>query len=708
MPCTPSDNTLNPVPIPGVPIPGFGLPFSPIQIPLPELDLPTELIEDILALVQNLGALFPSGMFKPNPDFSMKSVLDMIMNILSQISPFLSFYKFIMAALQMFACIIEVLCAIPNPFAVVAKLKKLFTECLPPFINLFPWLALIAMIIAFLLLILALIEYIINTILGIIAAIVKNLEVLADGLRLQDAQSVLAAAQKIANLMCFIQNILAMLVAIGALIAIIEALATIAGITICSDNDPDGCCSPDICPAFVKNTPNGIPVTNGKLIYYNQIGADVADIFASLNIPGIEDLLNIPPIRTERWQLIDHDFFSATYPISLIITPVFNPEDPLAFNIFWPDPLEFKADLSPKRAPYTVDVRVRLNPTQFGLADTKGLRFFRINNCIVVRKPYFGIFNQSNLLDLSNIGGTLNIEGGLVYEDDGTTPYLIDGKQATLNNFIHKADTPASSAGDLPVTDDAVVFDNITFTWKPNAAGLAGHQLVTVGCIPSLNAEKAVQNAIILAEGVAPVLEKITPALPDVATAQTCIADALAIFRKDVSPSGAALFQSTVLGCLNTLKDQTSSIVCAAINAAVSQFKSTIELNTDVQFTTREITATVILKDATGTVLSNNIPAQCVTELESKLQGEVTFGTITPFTYNGSGAFNAKIASKTTGTGQLTVSFDNKIFSLVIPGSGNTVSKIEENALNYSFVETNIEPVPRRDETDVAQTGSGE
>ena len=146
MPCSASDLSMDVTAPPPPTIPGIGSLFAPIQIPIPEFDLPTDLVQDILALMEQLGALFPSGLFKANPDLGMKNILDFIANIMSQLAPFLSFYNFIMALLNLIICIIEVLCAIPNPFAVASKLKKLFAECLPPFLNLFPWLALLAMI----------------------------------------------------------------------------------------------------------------------------------------------------------------------------------------------------------------------------------------------------------------------------------------------------------------------------------------------------------------------------------------------------------------------------------------------------------------------------------------------------------------------------------------------------------------------------------
>jgi hypothetical protein len=365
-------------------IPGLGPLFAPIQVPIPELDLPTDLLEDLLALMEQLGALFPSGLFKANPDFGMKNVLDFIANILSQLAPFLSFYNFIMAALNLIVCIIEVLCAIPNPFAVASKLKKLFAECLPPFLNLFPWLALLAMILALLLLILALILYIIETIIAIIESIIRNILIFTDALEISDSESALAAVNKLASLLCFIENLMAIFLAIAAILAIIKALAAFAGLGICDDNDTEGCCSPEICPEFIKDNFE-ISSTTGEFVYHSQINLDVT------GIPGIPAFLaaalseSVTPLRRERWQLFDTESAPAE-PISLIITP---PTVTLPFfgpQIFYPDQ-EFDAETPPTRAPYTVDMRMLIDPGVFHPTDTGGARYMRINACIVVRKP---------------------------------------------------------------------------------------------------------------------------------------------------------------------------------------------------------------------------------------------------------------------------------------------------------------------------------
>lgn len=721
-PCSPDSNSINPPVVPGIPIPNFGLPFAPIQIPFPGISLPTGLIQDLQALVSELGLVFPSSTFKPTVGNFTKTIFDFISNLLTQIAPFMSFYNFIMALFNLIICIIEVLCAIPNPFKIASAMVKLFTQCLPPFLRLFPWLALIMMIIALLLLILALIEYLIATILGIIAEIVRNLLILGDGITFQDADSTLSAIAKLADLLCLIQNILAILVALAAIIGIIEALAQFAGGAICDDSNANGCCSPDVCPPFIKDGP--ITGAKGQLKYYSQIGIDVA---SALSIsPDVAALFNIPPIRTERWQFIDTDT-TTLHHFGEIITPILDTTQfPPVESTFWPEGVVYDGYTAASKMPYNVDLRINMDPKQFVLSDTKGKRFMRIKGTGTIRKPYFGLLNQQEQIDSLSLtnpaenAGTLNLVSGLVYEDDGTTAYMVDGSQATLNTFIH---TTSPSSTTKPTVDDGIIFDDVEFTFTPNYGVLMGYVLITAGCLPDIRIEKNIMNSVLIAEDVRAVVQKLQPTpdgvkvpsagfLPNVAGAQQCVLDSLASFRKDVSIEGAANFQAAVQTCLGDLRNQTLFTVCGAIVAAVSQFNSTAVLDTDVQFTSRPIDVNVVLRDPTGSNLCTNVPVDCLSSILSKLEGDVTFGEITDFTFDGYSSFNAKITSSKSGKGNLTVSFDGKIFSSIIPPVAATAttagisSQIEENIIPYTFIDSPAEPGVRRNAADVAGDNS--
>jgi len=534
MPCSPSDSSLNPIVPPGIPLPGIGIPLAPIQTPLPNFDLPEELVGDLIGLIQSIQALFPSGTFRANFDFNMKSVLDVISSILSQIAPFLSLYNFFLAALRMFICIIEVLCALPNPVSVAFKLKQLFQECLPPFLNLFPWFALIAMILSLLLLIIALITYLIQTIIAIIEEYLQNFRDLSDALERQDEQAVLAISQKLASLLCFIENLMAVLIAIAAIISIIQSLASFAGSGICSDEDGGGCCAPEICPDFLKLN-NEIEVSSGQLQYLSEFNIDVSGISG---VPaGLAD--SIGALRSERWQIYA-DTTGDLYPISSIITPT------EAGNFggtekFYPE-AEYSATTPPNKAPYTVDITVELDPQTFGHStDTEGTRTFQIKDCIAIRVPRLSLFNWQNTPVQNSLteNGVFDIEGGLVYEEDGETPFLVNGKQGTLNTFIT---LPATSGVMLPTTDDSVTLSNVSFVWKPIHTTLAANNIISVGCIPEISSERAVQNSIITTEGFSAIIDRLqdapdgeevpsTGVFPNILGATECVTNAVAELR---------------------------------------------------------------------------------------------------------------------------------------------------------------------------------
>jgi len=694
-------------------IPGIGSLFAPVQVPIPEFDLPTDLLQDLLALMEQLGALFPSGLFKANPDLAMKNVLDFIANILSQLAPFLSFYNFIMALLNLIVCIIEVLCAIPNPFAVAAKLKKLFAECLPPFLNLFPWLALLAMILSLLLLILALILYIVEQVLAIIAAIIRNIAIFVSVAQIQDAESVIAATEKIAMLLCSIENLMALFLGIAAILAVIKALAAFAGGGICDEDDSEGCCPSEICPAFIRDNFE-ITSTTGEFVYHPRISLDVT------GIPSIPAALasamasQMAPLREERWQLFDASTTAPDEPISLIITPPVVTTPFYGSQIFYPDQV-YDATTPPTRAPYTVDMRMLIDPGVFHPTDIDGYRYMRINDCIVVRKPYVGEI-AFNSLTVDNGTGTFNLEGGVVFEDDGVTPFEVEStvgsltvmSQANLNEFIFL--DPISSSV-LPTSEDGYRISDVEFTWKPVHPTLAANNLITVGCFPQVALEKRVINGIILSEGTASILARL-PAIGDLgddvtATVQ-CVQDAVGKFRAGVNETTAATFQAEVETCLNDLSAKITDVYCDSLIEGVSQYQSSFSFDIDVQFTTAVITLTFVMRDAGGTIISNNIPAECLDDIIDKLKATVTFGEVSDFVYDSSnGVFTAKIGSDSGGDGEAQVFFDNQVVSVLTTSVDfDTPSSVAEVSLPYTFVDAPSDKAVERDLTDVSGDGN--
>ena len=102
-----------------------------------------------------------------------------INSMLALLSPFISAYALILPILGVIRGIIEVICAMMNPFAVIAAVIRLFAKWLPPFISLFPPAAGIIVILSTIKAILAIIFYIMTEVVPVIALMVDNIKNLA-------------------------------------------------------------------------------------------------------------------------------------------------------------------------------------------------------------------------------------------------------------------------------------------------------------------------------------------------------------------------------------------------------------------------------------------------------------------------------------------------------------------------------------------------
>lgn len=711
-PCDPNSTNINIPTAPGIALQPFGgIPFSPIQLPIPNLNLPN--IESVLDLINSFSIELPSSTLKPNLDDVTNSILVAIMNLLNQFAPFLSIFNFFQALLDMIVCILNVLCSLMSPWKLFKALRRLFKRCIPNFLKLFPYLALIVMIISLLLLILALIEYIIATVEKIIKDLIANLINLEEGLTLQNDDAVSATAKKIAQLLCLMENLFAVLVAIGAIMDIINALTGKGGPSACRGSGGGGGDDEDFCPPFISDNPNGISGSLGELIYYHTINTDVRGIFGSLT-PEQALQFNLPALRQESWQFVNQAT-NQPYPFSDIITPLGEQE-----NTFWPEGLTFNKDSNKSKVPYTLNLTFNdFDPRVFNPADKRGAREIVVNNVIVSKKPYIGVINQSNNNDSSiNHTGTLSLAGGLAYEVSeslGQIPYMVNGYQATIETLIHNN----SSVGALPVYDDRYVIGDVDFTLNVNYIALASYGLITLGCHPDLFTEAIIAEQVTGPfDSISAKLPAVGPGgnvLPDVKTAQVCLTSAITKLRSSVSPESVAEFQAEVNACLSQLKNETSASYCNLLKAAVSIYESKISNNVDVEFVTRTIKTTVKLYDPNGVLISSNISPTC--NMDGLIKGHVSFGTITDFVYDGAEGFNAEISATRAGTGELTVTYDGSTLKRILNADNDNVQTVsEDNKLIYQFISANViskvtgtdelEETDSRDVSDIAKDGS--
>ena len=303
-PCNPGSNNINiSVPSSSLSLPGLGLPFSIPKPPFSDISIPEGIPEDIISLIDRIFALFPQGIkFTPNADALTKGIWDVLASLFNQLAPFLAFYKFIQALLNIILCIIDVLCALFNPWATVRALKRLFKKCLPDFLSLFPWVALVVMILALMLLLIEVVKYIVTIITSYINQIIENIKVLSRAFTVADSDAILAAVNKISYLICMIEQLFSIFLAISAILAIIKPLMEISGRGVCrGGHNGDSCCTEDFCPDFIRNsTDGGFNSNTGRLIYFRKVNPNAPsdssfDWLRNFNVS----------LRSENWQFVD-------------------------------------------------------------------------------------------------------------------------------------------------------------------------------------------------------------------------------------------------------------------------------------------------------------------------------------------------------------------------------------------------------------------
>lgn len=711
-PCNPNDLTINVPPgASGPSIPGFGQPFAP-KIPDFTLPLADGFPEDLLEILDLLQFILPSGTIKPSLSLNFgKDIFDGIMNLLDKFLPFLMLYKFFLPILDLIICIIEVLCAIPNPFKLIKALRRLFRVCLPAFLALFPIFALIVMLLSLLFLILALIEYIIAQVIKLVNILLKNIRTISKALTKADSPSILAAVKKIGLLLCGFQNLFVILAIFTVIIDVIKDMLKLAfAIPPCDDGDngnAEKCCTPDVCPSFIKNN-DGMERTTGTLQYFNEVAQD-----ANLTsvIPTLPAGFYTSIVRSESWQFYDA---AASIPDAFWnITNAFDLPTGVS-QVFFPTDSTYQAGTPTNQVPYLVDLRLFYNPATWGRTDPLGARFVRVKNCIVLKAPTQNLNNYNNsTTTITN--GVLQITGGTVTEDNGLTEVVVGDSNATLNNLIHKPDsvvigTPVLSAS------DGYNFTNIDYTFHINYEVLIQKALITLGCIPIVAIDRTFVNSVFGGNAGAnfTLLNEILNGangntFPDVAAAQQCLTTALTALRNNISESGAADFQATTTICLTKLGADTTSAINSLIGIGFDPYKSTLSLDPQVQFTSKNIAVTVMLNETSGQNIATNVPAAVAVNLANRLSATATFGTITPFVYDGYTQFNASISSVSSGSGTLQVSFDNKIISTAsVPADLSQPPVITPVVLDYTFVYSPVtsfgsDGAPVRDDGDVSR-----
>lgn len=713
MACDPNDISTNLGDIqPATAIPGFGIPFA---MQLPNDPVPANAAPEFLQGIYNvLSFIIPPGTMQPAlaPNFG-KDAFDGAMKLLDHFMPFIMMYKFFMPMLNIIVGIIEVICSLLNPFALFSAVLKLFRKYIPEFLNIFPAFAIIIMIISIGLLLLEIITYILNALARLVVLIERNINALYKNLSLNNAQAVGNIIKKLSAALCAFNNLFVIFSYFAVFIDVIKAIIKAAvPIPPCDDGtngEPSPCCTPDVCPAIIKN--GDYTNSTGNFKYLNAVKSDTG-----VSVYGGNLLYDVRP---ESWQIYD-----TQQTIEKAFINIVNAYDVDTFPkpVFFPTDSVYSKDTPIQQAPYRVDLKLYYDPISFG---RPGLpRFIIFKDCIVtkVTSPYLSLFDNS-VTPVNT--GVLSLAGGLGYLIDGVTPltgYAADGitaiaNQATLENFLHFPQQVSVSP--ILTNTDGYEFQAMEYTFKINHELLVKKNIITTSCFPRMIEDKALIN---LFYGSAANTNLIllnnlidSPTFFDIAGAQECVAVAVAGLTSNLNQDQLNSFNNTVTACLTKLKEDVETNLTPLVLLGFDQYSSTFEIDPTVQFVSQPIKVKVYLKDTNGALIARGLNASIGTSLSEKFVATLSLGEISPFTYDGISAFEASILSKDPGGGTLSISFDGKeIGTITIPADTNIAPSASTTSLAYTYISSafdarpvatatgDVEGTPARNESDIA------
>jgi hypothetical protein len=646
--------------IPGPSMPGFGLNIS---VPGLDMPFPEGFPENIFDLLNKLKLKWPLGIdLSAAVDKFMRTLSQLLSNIMTQMSVFLALYNIIVAIIQMIVCIIEVLCGLIRKAP--KKLRRLFRKCLPLFISIFPFLALIALILAILALILALIDYIVAIIRKVWDELKKNFENLTKAAKREQTPSksaaMIAIARKIATVLCVLENIMLLFLIIASIIEIVKGIIKNSVKLPCDDRSSTDCECCTSCSDLLI-TPDTIA---------NQIGILSYTITNPLFVgPSATETItmtadSLAALGTGQYTFVN--LLSSTY-------------KECAVGSFFP-PERLSTDYKPDEAPYVIDIAID------GYTTPAGARTITIKDVILQWVDTVGTTH-----------GRLTLFGGEI-EDP-----LDEISGHDLLFFFNKGISPTPS---FPPIDPPPVTQNCNIvSFKPNYEILAVMGLTTFDCNPEIINDKLALYATINPNA----LDNLT--FPDIYDMIDRFSAALSKLREKINDDSIDKFRDTVNELLDKLKEDTEDTYDQAIQAMISPLYSSAIIDPEIQFISGSIKVSISFKNSSKQTFKDvigdfEIPQTVQQSILNKLTTEVTLGTISEFSYESStGNFIANITSKNQGDGILKVFYDNQQFGeLVAPDDMNQPSSIQPLEYSYTFVAGTVADTvsPRRDETDTA------
>lgn len=466
--------------------------------------------------IDKLKCTCPGGaIIKPAPlPSATVNIGDVIADQARLLQAFTSAYGMITVILRMIACIIDVICAINNPFTLIPAVIRLFGTCLPDFILLFPQLAIPAIIICLLKILLAIIEYILEVIVPLLTDIINNLSLIATLIQERNTDAVNAVAFKLAALIKELFNVIGILAALDVLFTMIEALIKAAMAIPCGGGG-GSCpgCGDDQCPEVIKQA--SINGNDGVLTYFTTGDEDLDYELRFSSATHRNDFLTIReffPAGIDYSEVTDRDkiaYILDAYQMVGSPPSIVNNKSYVVTGIRSSGVLEIEL----LRNEFLSDGYFSNLVGGFAFTSNKDIRFG----------------TDTATFDSSWLGKKIQLEDELYSDNNDEGPYfeikqVYDAYNVRLNDGTTEWDFTGGSNParhitwrEPPIVSSSVAGSNYFFSLEINHEELLRHDLIGVGCHPAVSATAAATNAKFP-------LPTTLPSLPTPPNLENCVA----------------------------------------------------------------------------------------------------------------------------------------------------------------------------------------
>ena len=602
------------------------------------------------------------GQVQGTPPPNMANLGDIITDLQKQLNMFASMYAIVVAIIQVIMCIIDILCALTNPVALIKAIIKLFGVCIPELILVIPQLAVLAYIICMVKIMIAIITYILTILIPLIQNIIANLINLTEAIDDEDDDALAAIAFKVSSLIKELLNLLGILAPLEAIIEIIKALLGMAiSWPPCGDDDP--CCDAAVCPDPLKKY--YLDGYDGALTTYNTGGSTYKTWFVTGTkltdmitlsdfFPNDADISSVKK-TSEVPYVLEIPKGGANYVVTDILSNGIAEIQELTPTSYADGYLSSVYNLG--GIPTTISVNGQY--TRFGSASAT-FTASDVNNYVI-------ILDSNNL---TNAGMWKITE-------------VYDSKNVKLDGTVASAWTSSASLNPsskiLVWSKSPKDITGSSFKLNINHAILMKHSIISVACHPAVAQVKATTNARFPAPSV--------PTLPDISSSLKCLDDCskplVGIDADDIiaDPDGISTKVSTagtcISNCLNTLNNDMKKLASDVCPDLVDLENSLFSAIPSIQVIGNKVKVLVTPIDKYGGTLGQGLPSGTI-----KVELFTTLGKI--------GTVTEEVDSNSdiTGVYSTTLSSDIKGFAKVSAKvGGNFLNEFNGTQLNTRFVD---------------------